>query len=151
MIFYITLQMKAKFNGNRNYILSHPAQHSCAHSEHDTQWIHLSLLAEFRKVSLQKIQSVSSSSFQFSLLGLLVSCLVVELWIFSSVTAILSYTFYCLVALFFLQGLSYCLVSSRLLLLGLHFLLSFTDSPPSIFSKGRLLERQQFQHFASFF
>jgi hypothetical protein len=37
--------------------------HSCVHFEHDMQQTHLSPLAEFKKVSRQKIHSSSSSSF----------------------------------------------------------------------------------------
>jgi len=46
---------------------SMPAHSSCVHFEHNMQQTHLSPLAEFKKVSRQKIHSSSSSSFVFLL------------------------------------------------------------------------------------
>jgi len=47
---------------------STPAHFSCAHFENDVQRNRLSTLAEFRKLSWQKIHTASSSTFVFSLL-----------------------------------------------------------------------------------
>ena len=77
---------------------STPAQSSCVHFEHDIQQIHVSPLAEIRKVSRQKIHSSSSSSFVFSLL--LVSCIFGMLWIFSLWTCFL---LHCMVILVFFK------------------------------------------------
>lgn len=68
---------------------STPTQSSCFNFEHDMQQIHMSPLAEIRKISRQKIHSSSSSSFFFSLL--FVSCIFDVLWIFSLWTCFLLY------------------------------------------------------------
>lgn len=121
---------------------STPAHFSCAHFENDVQRNRLSTLAEFRKLSWQKIHTASSSTFVFSLLFGSYSFTLSQ--IFSLRASILLYFLIFLVFLMwtfcFYFPLPLSLRPAFPLGLGLPLSVSFLSPKTNIFCKGYLLE-----------